>query len=59
MQSTARCRWTSKAIKLLIIIMKHDDSHIKLDHTSDRPIDQKDILIIILKQIYFAPDSEI
>ena len=59
MQCTARCRWTSKAIKLLIIIMKHDDSHIKLNHTSDRPIDQKDILIIILKQIDFAPDSEI
>ena len=39
--------------------MKHDNSHIKLNHTSDRPIDQKDILIIILKQIDFAPDSEI
>ena len=59
MQCTARCRWTSKAIKLLIINMKHDDSHIKLNHTSDRPIDQKDILIIVLKQIDFAPDSEI
>ena len=30
MQSTARCKQSSKALKLLIIIMKHDDSEKKL-----------------------------
>ena len=41
-----------------LYIMKQDDSD-NLNHAGDRPIDQKDILIIIMKQIYFAPDSEI
>ena len=49
MQGTTRCRWSSKSIKLLIInILKHDDSGIKLNHTCDRPVDQ----------IYFALDRE-
>ena len=47
------------AEKVRLYIMKHNDSDINLSHTCDRPIDQKDVLIIIMKQIYFAPDSEI
>ena len=34
--------------------MKHDDSDIKLNHTGDRPVDQKGVLIIIMQQIYFC-----
>ena len=47
------------AEKVQLYIMKHDESDINLNHTGDRPIDQKYVLIIIMKQIYFAPDSEI
>ena len=47
------------AEKVQLYIMKHDNSDINLNHTGDRPIDQKDVWIVIMKQIYFAPDSEI
>ena len=58
MQGTTRCRWSSKYIKLLISILKHDDLGMKLNHTCDRPVDQNGVLIIIMQQIYFALDRE-
>ena len=54
MQGTTRCRWSSKSIELFISIVKHDDSDIKLNHTGDRPVDQKGVIIIIMQQIYFC-----